>query len=295
MRGKAYNWHRCIRRGWDHPPHVRGKAQQLLHVHAVGGITPAYAGKRSQNADQRESGQDHPRMCGEKGLLPVSEPQRAGSPPHVRGKDSWLDKLMILARITPACAGKSGWPSQSPPPHQDHPRMCGEKPNSTRGYPFVSGSPPHVRGKGALVVADRLLIRITPACAGKSSVRQRVLLSLWDHPRMCGEKTGFGKSAFTKSGSPPHVRGKGERKTGKTRRVGITPACAGKRMHQWCRKIANWDHPRMCGEKPLGLAPAGWPSGSPPHVRGKVDEEHIAEGRIRITPAYAGKSLTGNG
>ena len=234
MRGKAYNWHRCIRRGWDHPPHVRGKAQQLLHVHAVGGITPAYAGKRSQNADQRESGQDHPRMCGEKGLLPVSEPQRAGSPPHVRGKDSWLDKLMILARIT-------------------------------------------------------------PACAGKSSVRQRVLLSLWDYPRMCGEKTGFGKSAFTKSGSPPHVRGKGERKTGKTRRVGITPACAGKRMHQWCRKIANWDHPRMCGEKPLGLAPAGWPSGSPPHVRGKVDEEHIAEGRIRITPAYAGKSLTGNG
>ena len=270
MRGKAYNWHRCIRRGWDHPPHVRGKAQQLLHVHAVGGITPAYAGKRSQNADQRESGQDHPRMCGEKGLLPVSEPQRAGSPPHVRGKDSWLDKLMILARITPACAGKSGWPSQSPPPHQDHPRMCGEKPNSTRGYPFVSGSPPHVRGKGALVVADRLLIRITPACAGKRQALAKALSRSRDHPRMCGEKESARPARPAAWGSPPHVRGKECINGAGKLPIGITPACAGKSPWALRRPGGRRDHPRMCGEKSMKSTLRKVALGSPPRMRGKV-------------------------
>ena len=107
---------------------------------------------------------------------------------------------------------------------------------------------------------------------------------------MCGEKTGFGKSAFTKSGSPPHVRGKGERKTGKTRRVGITPACAGKRMHQWCRKIANWDHPRMCGEKSMKSTLRKVALGSPPRMRGKGYDVVSRLCRVRITPACAGKS-----
>ena len=208
MRGKAYNWHRCIRRGWDHPPHVRGKAQQLLHVHAVGGITPAYAGKRSQNADQRESGQDHPRMCGEKGLLPVSEPQRAGSPPHVRGKDSWLDKLMILARITPACAGKSLTAHVDIRLCRDHPRMCGEKESARPARPAAWGSPPHVRGKECINGAGKLPIGITPACAGKSPWALRRPGGRRDHPRMCGEKSMKSTLRKVALGSPPRMRGK---------------------------------------------------------------------------------------
>ncbi len=147
-----------------------------------------------------------------------------------------------------------------------------------------------MRGKAKHTHAFQFRHRITPACAGKRLCLTCVLAILWDHPRMCGEKWLARFKPFATRGSPPHVRGKGVVHILVPEPLGITPAYAGKRMHQWCRKIANWDHPRMCGEKPLGLAPAGWPSGSPPHVRGKVDEEHIAEGRIRITPAYAGKS-----
>ncbi len=57
----------------------------------------------------------------------------------------------------------------------------------------------------------------------------------------------------------------------KATEMGITPAYAGKRGGQRALRFLPQDHPRVCGEKPLGLAPAGWPSG--------------------ITPAYAGKSL----
>ena len=50
-------------------------------------VSPAYAGKSGRPPQGPPPHQDHPRVCGEKGLLPVSEPQRAGSPPRMRGKE----------------------------------------------------------------------------------------------------------------------------------------------------------------------------------------------------------------
>ena len=73
----------------------------------------------------------------------------------------------------------------------------------------------------------------------------------------------------------------------------ITPACAGKRYMLYFSHDFAWDHPRMCGEKPLGLAPAGWPSGSPPHVRGKGCDACTRSVYDGITPACAGKSKAG--
>ena len=47
----------------------------------------------------------------------------------------------------------------------------------------------------------------------------------------------------------------------------------------------------MCGEKSASRRSAlGW-IGSPPHVRGKVDERSHENVEVRITPACAGKSL----
>ena len=71
--------------------------------------------------------------------------------------------------ITPACAGK---------------RM----PSSWAAVP-LPGSPPHVRGKGAVMSLVRLATWITPACAGKSFQNVYKLCVYKDHPRMCGEKT----------------------------------------------------------------------------------------------------------
>ena len=72
--------------------------------------------------------------------------------------------------------------------------------------------------------------------------------------------------------------------------IGITPACAGKRVFPGTHIPAVWDHPRVCGEK-KGLCAADEPrQGSPPRVRGKGGVLTGRVGAQRITPACAGKS-----
>ena len=50
------------------------------------------------------------------------------------------------------------------------------------------------------------------------------------------------------------------------------------------------DHPRMCGEKKAPALSILLRSGSPPHVRGKVERARALIPGYRITPACAGKS-----
>ena len=70
---------------------------------------------------------------------------------------------------------------------------------------------------------------------------------------------------------------------------GITPAHAGKsfftaRPPQTCQ-----DHPRTCGEKLMCARFQKRESGSPPHMRGKVEVNRQAIRKCGITPAHAGK------
>ena len=51
------------------------------------------------------------------------------------------------------------------------------------------------------------------------------------------------------------------------------------------------DHPRIRGEKIIRTISMQLEAGSPPHTRGKEAEARLLRGLIRITPAYAGKSL----
>ena len=50
------------------------------------------------------------------------------------------------------------------------------------------GSPPHGRGKGSFLLAQRVCDGITPAWAGKSKSSYFSCFPLKDHPRMGGEK-----------------------------------------------------------------------------------------------------------
>ena len=69
---------------------------------------------------------DHPRVCGEKGLLASFGLPTIGSPPRVRGEVAGRQLV-----------------------HQpDHPRVCGEKIIELINAPALSGSPPRVRGEG---------------------------------------------------------------------------------------------------------------------------------------------------
>ena len=76
-------------------------------------------------------------------------------------------------------------------------------------------------------------------------------------------------------------------------KLGITPAYAGKSLAAHDLLCPQQDHPRVCGEK--GFV-SGWkdgPEGSPPRMRGKDLLRRFRAAQHRITPAYAGKSLTG--
>ena len=165
--------------------------------------------------------------------------------------------------------------------------MCGEKKSCGLATSNRMGSPPRVRGEARY---HAHLERITPACAGRSSLRVRLRVPVKDHPRVCGEKSfsyGFHLATF---GSPPRVRGEARGHAHLERKPGITPACAGRSHHGKTSARRRWDHPRVCGEKGTEKKSRIGLSGSPPRVRGEVVYEGDLCNLARITPACAGRS-----
>ena len=154
-----------------------------------------------------------------------------GSPPRMRGKETWTRPMPIYSRITPAYAGKSTPPSAFRLSRWDHPRVCGEKSLAYGLWYAKLGSPPRVRGKAQRHAGLLLPAGITPACAGKRRSIGRLSQPTRDHPRVCGEKALSTFSSRKNSGSPPRMRGKVDLSLKVVRVLGITPAYAGKRSH----------------------------------------------------------------
>ena len=151
------------------PPHGRGKGlpprQWILYL----GITPAWAGKSICLALPITAPRDHPRVGGEKVVLPELGPLRLGSPPRGRGKAAVERVWKQWLGITPAWAGKSPLPRSAPLCCGDHPRVGGEKLIKAGRFLPVGGSPPRGRGKVSICCCASTSARITPAWAGKRS------------------------------------------------------------------------------------------------------------------------------
>ena len=177
----------------------------------------------------------------------------------------------LIARITPARAGKSRFLPLCSAAGGDHPRACGEKFFLLRLLPRRLGSPPRVRGKELPSRARSSPGGITPARAGKSHGRRMENCVARDHPRACGEKWVGIDTPRLMWGSPPRVRGKGTHRTARDLPSRITPARAGKRIFVNSSNCLTRDHPRACGEKPAVWDRIEQSQGSPPRVRGKVD------------------------
>ena len=272
------------------PPPVRGKVQLPSAIFPLHGITPACAGKSCNSCVPVGFSQDHPRLCGEKDLPVLHNYHPRGSPPPVRGKESSVTPRSTSLRITPACAGKRKHTGKKYHLTQDHPRLCGEKRSVVHLWSCPVGSPPPVRGKDHSENSDTLIIRITPACAGKRKNDDAVDSVAKDHPRLCGEKPSEIMETAKQAGSPPPVRGKDALEKGVYAEERITPACAGKRRTAKHRRLVERDHPRLCGEKPTAGDSCYYGMGSPPPVRGKDSEILLPDEIFRITPACAGKS-----
>ena len=155
--------------------------------------------------------------------------QAWGSPPRMRGKEG---------------DGVNGRYQA-----EDHPRVCGEKRKDTLDYYYPQGSPPRMRGKAVPAALPDVTHGITPAYAGKRNGRCSCSTAGRDHPRVCGEKSGFCQRSILHLGSPPRMRGKGLLQVFIPEPLRITPACAGKSAHSDGPGWHSRDHPRVCGEK----------------------------------------------
>ena len=168
-------------------------------------------------------------MCGEKGAWTQITSGSTGSPPHMRGKEKREVDENQPCGITPAHAGKRTGSLTAPQQIGDHPRTCGEKGCRSGQSLHVGGSPPHMRGKDAMMIASASPIGITPAHAGKSCPFLRRTSPRRDHPRTCGEKHCACRGSAGAVGSPPHMRGKVCFMLFSRPSTRITPAHAGKR------------------------------------------------------------------
>ena len=126
-----------------------------------------------------------------------------------------------------------------------------------------------MRGKERLHAFCIVLCGITPAYAGKRSISTILFFTNWDHPRLCGEKISQKKVIIAWLGSPPPMRGKGNKEGRNIDFAGITPAYAGKSSAFIRSSPVNQDHPRLCGEKSTEKIAYISAAGSPPPMRGK--------------------------
>ena len=110
-----------------------------------------------------------------------------GSPPLARGKLANCCCETREARITPACAVKTGAAFRLPLGFWDHPRLRGENYIEYIAHDRKRGSPPLARGKLIRANASTQHIRITPACAGKTLQDLQAVHESEDHPRLRGE------------------------------------------------------------------------------------------------------------
>ena len=191
-------------------------------------LTPACAGKTATARSAACRSAAHPRVCGENVSDRGNVPEPEGSPPRVRGKRvSDVDRVRD-PRLTPACAGKTVECFHCGSFVGAHPRVCGENVGCKHNPIETTGSPPRVRGKPLAGRDDADAVRLTPACAGKTSRIVLAFLLRPAHPRVCGENALRSTNLPGVPGSSPRVRGKPLAQDRQFRDRRLIPARAGK-------------------------------------------------------------------
>ena len=157
---------------------------------------------------------------------------------------------------------------------------------------FKAGSSPRGRGKPVIASGPGTDWGLIPAWAGKTSPGP----SRWSvraaHPRVGGENDLMILSRRRNQGSSP--RGRGKPVLRKLARIlpRLIPAWAGKtRWRGWKSNPAR-AHPRVGGENASQVRIICVGAGSSPRGRGKPPYSTVASVRLRLIPAWAGKTLS---
>ncbi|KPI17964.1 hypothetical protein OK006_10388 [Actinobacteria bacterium OK006] len=89
----------------------------------------------------------HPRLRGEDWMVELAKTAHGGSPPPARGGQTALDQLLLVRRLTPACAGRTTFSASTSPEMAAHPRLRGEDPSAPGAGVDKHGSPPACAGR----------------------------------------------------------------------------------------------------------------------------------------------------
>ena len=193
-----------------------------------------------------------------------------GSSPLTRGKRERRPDQLIVDRLIPAHAGKTGTRAPPLPPGPAHPRSRGENRDHGTRHHQRAGSSPLTRGKLRRRAHSPYLPRLIPAHAGKTAFAGGGFAGVAAHPRSRGENVGFMGQHCRWSGSSPLTRGKHYGLHGLAERHGLIPAHAGKTAAAHGRGPGGAAHPRSRGENTSESGPERLKEGSSPLTRGKL-------------------------
>ena len=249
-------------------PRMRGTPRFARQERGLPGIIPAYAGNTLSRPCGVVPVRDHPRVCGEHRRYKRHAVTFSGSSPRMRGTRYSEVTARGISGIIPAYAGNTVGRCRVRWIRWDHPRVCGEHPSGPHELAWITGSSPRMRG--TLLESSQLLYieRIIPAYAGNTPNANISALSIWDHPRVCGEHKPTTKRSARIRGSSPRMRGTPDRLAEDFRYDGIIPAYAGNTSGGRSSRPSSRDHPRVCGEHRDVTHPECFGRGSSPRMRG---------------------------
>ena len=173
------------------PPLARERPLYSFALACAGRITPACAGKTAVFRPPHPACQDHPRLRGKDSHGRLGLSISRGSPPLARERHYQDGSTGYDIGITPACAGKTLPFIAEGQKLQDHPRLRGKDSHLMDGARRETGSPPLARERPVHGPIGCQLLRITPACAGKTCQASPDMGNPEDHPRLRGKDCQF--------------------------------------------------------------------------------------------------------
>ena len=222
-------------------------------------------------------------------LLSVMGPL-PGSSPRGRGKQTAASRCFARFGLIPARAGKTQERVPGIGHVAAHPRAGGENMSASVAACCASGSSPRGRGKRRPPRLGRGHVRLIPARAGKTRVRNGMEPFREAHPRAGGENVRGPDAVQALGGSSPRGRGKRHAVRACGDPSGLIPARAGKTRARRPNVAHKSAHPRAGGENCRRIVLPASGLGSSPRGRGKRRPPWLRRRHVRLIPARAGKT-----
>ncbi len=256
-------------------PRVRGTLRRGRRPGTRLRFIPACAGNACSGTGCSPNSPVHPRVCGERRTVSRAASRSHGSSPRVRGTPRHPRPRRHAHRFIPACAGNAGRSTGCRATPPVHPRVCGERYGEDAAQELDCGSSPRVRGTRVDLQLGIVLDRFIPACAGNACAAAGGPGPASVHPRVCGERAGPRTSTRAARGSSPRVRGTRRHDPPAALRRRFIPACAGNATARGASGAGRPVHPRVCGERVVGVRFDCAGLGSSPRVRGTLLQQEL--------------------